>query len=337
MRTSVAALTLAGLISSAAALAQTPPAVALIEDFQSYGAQRQPPGWVDSSLGNASNASGLDKTWPDPTQPNKGSNIVFGTKQSSGRPDGNTPKIGTFSTLTSKTFDATGRFEYRGRFIRTNSDTRIGLTFFASMYDVNDPTRGVKDYYLLGLWKQPGSETLTMQLFSSAESVLTGTRDSAFTPAINTWYRFLIQADDVDGSTKIRARIWADGSAEPSTWMLDATDATATRFTSGHIGLWAAVKGDAYIDDLNVKSPVDFTPPVLTLFESGVPLDPAVVTNIGHAAIVEARAADVLSGTAQTTLTVDGNPYTALSPYSVEGPHTFRAKATDHAGNISEL
>src|SRR5690349_6992978 len=112
MRTTLSVLTLAALLlgtRGAFAQASPPPAaVSQVEDFQSYGAPRQPPGWKDFSLGS-SNANGLYKTWPDPLQGNHGSNLVYGTKQSSGRPDGNTPRIGSFSILTSKTFSATGR------------------------------------------------------------------------------------------------------------------------------------------------------------------------------------------------------------------------------------
>src|SRR5438445_12980133 len=92
----------------------TPPAeVSYVDDFQSYGTQKNPPGWVDTSVGSSKPvAGGLYKTWPDPLQGNSGTNVVYGTKQSSGRPEGNNPRIGTFSTLTTNTFDAQGRFEY---------------------------------------------------------------------------------------------------------------------------------------------------------------------------------------------------------------------------------
>ena len=56
-----------------------------------------PPGWVDALVGNPkSEAAGLYKVWNDPLQP---SNVVYGTKQSSGKLESNKPHIGTFSTL----------------------------------------------------------------------------------------------------------------------------------------------------------------------------------------------------------------------------------------------
>src|SRR5882672_931193 len=114
-------------------LAQTPPSVSYSDDFQSYATPSNPPGWVDTSIGNPKpTAAGLYKAWSDPLQGNHGANVVYGTKQSSGKPEGNNPRIGTFSTLTTKTFAAKGGFQFRGRFIRTTADARIGLSFFSS-------------------------------------------------------------------------------------------------------------------------------------------------------------------------------------------------------------
>jgi len=43
--------------------------VSYSDDFQSYGSPRNPPGWVDTSIGSSKPvAGGLYKTWPDPTQ-----------------------------------------------------------------------------------------------------------------------------------------------------------------------------------------------------------------------------------------------------------------------------
>src|SRR3954454_10885744 len=56
------------------------------DDFQSYGTQKNPPGWVDTAIGSSKpEAGGLYKTWPDPTQGNKGTNVVFGSKLAFGK------------------------------------------------------------------------------------------------------------------------------------------------------------------------------------------------------------------------------------------------------------
>ncbi len=231
------------------------------DDFQSYGSPKNAPGWVDTGIGSSKpEAGGLYKTWPDPTQGNKATNIVYGSKSASGKPEHANPRIGHFSTLTTKSFNANGRFEYRGRFIRTDATARLGLTFLSS-YPEKD------SYYLIGLWSVQGSPSLTMQLLSFGAGTPAGTTNSAFTPAVNTWNRFLIQVDDVNGATRIRARFWPDGTPEPTTFSIDASDSAATRLTTGRIGIWAAVKGANYFDDLFAKSPVDHTAPVITFTE----------------------------------------------------------------------
>lgn len=318
---------LATLLVCSAAFAQQAE-VAYTEDFQSYGKNKNPNGWIDTSIGGG-NGIGLYKTDIDPTQGNKGTNLVYGTKQSSGRPDGNTPRIGTFSTLTTKTFSTNGRFEYSGRFIRTNVDTRVGFTFCSS-YPEKD------QYYLLALWTR-ASGGVSMQLHSFGAGAPTGTLDSNLTPDINKWYRFRIQADDLNNATQIRARFWIDGAPEPSTWSIQAADSAATRLKAGRIGIWSAVKGDFYVDDLLAKSPVDHTAPVITLFESDKLLDPAVITPINHNAILEAKVTDDISGVGTVTMKVDGVAYTPRTPVTTEGLHTVRADAIDAVGNASFL
>jgi hypothetical protein len=72
-------------------LAQATPEVLYRDDFQSHGTQVNPPGWVDTAIGNPSPvADGQYKTWPDPTQGSKAPNIVYGTKSAAGSPRGGT-------------------------------------------------------------------------------------------------------------------------------------------------------------------------------------------------------------------------------------------------------
>ena len=301
------------------------------DDFQSYKTPSNPPGWVDTSVGIPKpQASGLYKAWPDPLQGSQGPNVVYGTKQSSGKPEGNNPRIGTFSTLTTRRFDAKGRFEYSGRLIRTNSDSRIGLTFLSSYPEVDK-------YYLLGLWSQGGNPPLTMQLFGFGAGTLQGTVDSNLTIDPNRWYRFLIQVDDVDDATKIRARFWPDGTTEPTTWAIDAIDAATSRLTTGRIGMWSAVKGEAYIDDLFAKSPVDHTPPVITFVDADTQrvLDPAQLALFKTPARIEIRVTDDLSTVTYSAKLDGAADYVSATPIAVDGLHQITVNAVDAPGNIA--
>ncbi|MGZ5432037.1 MAG: hypothetical protein ACXWH7_03860, partial [Thermoanaerobaculia bacterium] len=323
------ALLLAVVLLALPLVAQTE--VTYQDDFQSYKIPSNPPGWVDTSIGNPKpQASGLYKAWSDPLQGNQGPNVVYGTKQSSGKPEGNNPRIGTFSTLTTRRFDAKGRFEYSGRLIRTREDSRIGLSFLSSYPEVDK-------YYLVGLWSQGGTSTLTMQLFGFGAGTLQGTVDSNLTIAPNRWYRFLIQVDDVDNTTKIRAKFWPDGTTEPATFAIDAVDAAPSRLTTGRIGMWAAVKGEAYIDDVFAKSPVDHTPPVITFIDADTQrvLDPAQLALFKTPARIEIRVTDDLS-TVTYTAKLDGTTdYVSATPIPVDGLHTITVNAVDAPGNTA--
>ncbi|MGH9457003.1 MAG: Ig-like domain-containing protein, partial [Thermoanaerobaculia bacterium] len=285
--------------------------------------QANVPGWIDAAIGKSKpEAKGLYKTWPDTLDE---TNVVYGTRQSSGMPSGTNPRIGTFSTLADRTFSGEGRFEYFGRLLRTNADTRIGLSFF-SFYPEEDR------YYLVGLWSQPGTSRLTMQLFTFGGGALVGTLDSNVTLEPDRWYRFRIQADAVDGETRVRARFWPDGDPEPQAFQIEATDSSASRLTSGRIGIWSAVKGDAYVDDLHAKSPVDHTPPAIAFFESNDPIEEGEGFN--RDIVPEIRITDDLS-TFTFTATLDGQPYSAGTPVVTEAFHTVEVAAEDQPGNRS--
>ncbi|MGA7617712.1 MAG: Ig-like domain-containing protein, partial [Thermoanaerobaculia bacterium] len=324
---SAALLLFFALLPALPLFAQSPTEVVVQEDFQSYPTQANPQGWVDTSVGNPHpQAEGLYKTWPDPTQGNKGANVVYGTKQSSGKPEGRNPRIGTFSTLVDHTFGTKGRFEYRGRFIRTRSDARIGLTFLSSYPDSDH-------YYLLGLWSQATSSKLTMQLFSFGAGTLTGTIDSNFTPEPGKWIRFLIQVDGSDAGNKIRARFWIDGTDEPSGFTIEAEDSAAGHLASGRIGIWAAVKGDAYFDELFAKYPVDITAPAISFLESGTTLNDGAKFNRDVAPAIQV--VDDTDPSPSWSATLDGQPFTSGTTVAAEGTHLLAVDAADSAGNAS--
>jgi RHS repeat-associated protein len=345
----------ASLLASATAFAQ---AVTYIDDFQSYGTQKKPTGWVDTPVGSTKPVSkDIFTTWPDPLQSSKGTNIVYGAKQSS--EDGEDEGNGTFSTLTTKTFSGTTHFEYRGRMLRTNSSSHLGLTFF-SAYPQKD------QYYLIGLQPHSGRRrssdavvqpnddggggdegdhgddddhdtTISMQLVANGAGTPTGTLDSKVTIATNKWYRFAIIVDPSGSAIRIRARFWLDGATEPSTWSIDAIDSSSKRLTSGRIGVWAAVKSNVYFDDFNAQSspsgPPDTTPPTIQFFESGnVLADNAIFS---RTVTPEIRVTDSGSGVATAVAKLDQNPYTSLSPVSDERLHQLDVDATDKAGNTA--
>ncbi len=145
----------------------------------------------------------------------------------------------------------------------------------------------------------------------------TGVTDSGFSAHPNRWYDFLIQADDAGGATTIRARLWEDGTQEPQTFAINATDAAAGRLTSGRIGIWSA-GGDVFVDDLSVRASADRTP-AITFFDASTrrALDPSALALFKTAPRIGIESSE------EFTASLDGHAYVTGSLIDGEGPHSL--------------
>jgi RHS repeat-associated protein len=334
-------LTAGLMLLAALAAAQTPP-VTFSEDFQSYGKSKKPDGWIDGKVGDLNaHPKGYFKTAIDPTGDKKGPNIVFGTTKSVGsEEDEKHGRIGYFSTYVDKTFAAAGRFEIQGRVIEMSATGRFGFVVLSG-YPATDT------YYLIGE-KRNAQGNVRLQISGFGAGTPTGTTESTQSIQRGKWYRFRLSADDANNATTIRARLWLDGTPEPSTYQIEATDASTTRLKTGHFGLWSGGRGDGddgssdddsgkglYIDDLGGHSPSDTTAPVINFYESGVKLDPATTPAFNRDAKIEIRVTDDLS-TFSYTAKLDGNPYVSLTPVTTEALHTVTVHAVDAPGNARD-
>lgn len=131
-------------------------------------------------------------------------------------------------------------YRFSGRLRMTDSNSGIGVTFY-SQYTNEDV------YYRLRRYSSGAFH------LSPHNTSLSGDLDSGVVPAANTWYRFIIEVQNVSGTTEIRAKVWQDGSAEPGSWQIAASDSSATRIETGRIGLWSYTSGSKYWDDLLVE------------------------------------------------------------------------------------
>ena len=185
------------LLLCAPFFAQAQSEVSYSDDFQSYKHADQSSGLGRHVHRQSEAAAGRSVQNVARSAAGKSRDRTSSTARSSrsGKPEGNNPRIGTFSTLTTKTFDASGRFEYSrpSHPHQRRLAHRPHLPLLLSRRD---------KYYLIGLWSQGGTSTLTMQLFGFGAGTLQGTVDSNFTPEPNKWYRFSIQVDDVDNATQ---------------------------------------------------------------------------------------------------------------------------------------
>lgn len=200
----------------------------LTEDFNSYTEGDQPPNWLDTGADNSltedDNFQILDAD----------GELVFGTSSTA------TNIHSHFTGAASGTWSS---YDYSGRMRLTSNFGGIGVTFLSD-YPYSDV------YYRLRRFNQPGYYSL--HLSPHGTSITAGTTDTGVIPITNAWCRFRIEAIDTGTQTEIRAKAWADGSEEPFDWQIDCYDASASRLTTGTVGVWSMASGTKYWDDLAV-------------------------------------------------------------------------------------
>lgn len=145
-------------------------------------------------------------------------------------------------------------YVYQGRMRISDADGGIGVTFLSRQPD------GIDQYYAL----QRDAEQGTFKLFAHPQGVqkirssdpVTDRRDSGIRPLPNVWYRFQINIQNGEGSTRIQAKIWAETDIMPAAFQIDAIDDSSICIKSGTVGIWASGSGSKYFDSLRVCSKI---------------------------------------------------------------------------------
>jgi len=141
--------------------------------------------------------------------------------------------------------------------------------------------------------------------------------------------------------TNLAARVWKEGSTEPSSWQLQATDTTAALQANGSVGIWDYLSGSATnapitmsVDDF-VAGPVGgITPPPVNQPPTAV-FNPTV-TNL--AVSVDGSGSSDPDGSITSWSwswgdnTADGTGQTANHTYAAAGTYTVTLKVTDNMG-----
>lgn len=199
------------------------------ENFSTYSGGSDPAGWLDTAANNSmAEDDALFETM------NVDGGMVFGTRST---------RTNIHSHYTAGTFDAAEGVVYTGRMRLSDSRGGIGLTFLSD-YNDSDSYYRLRSYSGKAFHLAPHPHGTT----------LAGTTGTSVVPAANTWYRFKIQVADTGGRTEIKSKVWANGSAEPGAWQIDAWDAGSSRLTAGRIGVWSMSSGSKYWDDLKVQT-----------------------------------------------------------------------------------
>lgn len=164
---------------------------------------------------------------------------------------GGTQALGTSSTASNIHSHYVGagaasasNYEVTGRMWMTSATSGIGVTVLSD-YPATD------SYYRIRRYGAGGD----FHLSPHGTTMTGGTTASGVVPTVDTWYRFRVQVIDTGSQTEIRARLWADGTAEPGAWQIDAFDSSSARLTAGTVGVWSWGSGSKAWDDLHVSAP----------------------------------------------------------------------------------
>jgi len=128
----------------------------------------------------------------------------------------------------------------------SSAAARLGVTVY-SQYTSEDV------YYRLGSSWQTGELGLFRHPIPSSDGTYTcGSPGTGVIPQPNIWYKFRVQVIPEAGATRLLAKVWQEGAAEPAEWQDECSDVAPSRPSSGTIGFWSAASGTKYWDDLEV-------------------------------------------------------------------------------------
>ncbi|MEM9514942.1 MAG: GDSL-type esterase/lipase family protein, partial [Actinomycetota bacterium] len=225
----------------------------VVQDFEGVVSGSDPVGWLDTGAWNslAEDDSLFSVSTVDGSQ-------VLGTSSSGSN---------IHSHYVAESMSAADGFVLSGRMQMTAASSGVGVTVLSDY-------PGSDSYYRLRRFSGQGG---SFRLSPHGTSV-SGDTDSGVVPSPNEWYEFEIEVTDTGSATVIRARVWESGSVKPSAWQIDAVDSSASRLTTGSIGVWGHAGGSKYWDDFVVSAVAEPGPWTVDVTPSGggsVSLSPA--------------------------------------------------------------
>ncbi len=128
-----------------------------------------------------------------------------------------------------------------GRMAMDDASAALGVTAYSAF------TSGT-NYYRLGR-AAGGSFRIEGRPGLSCASA-----DTGGVPATHTWYVFQLSVTSEASQNRIQAKVWAQGTPEPSGPQAECVDAATSRRAEGTIGVWSSGVGQKYWDDLEVTS-----------------------------------------------------------------------------------
>lgn len=130
-------------------------------------------------------------------------------------------------------------YTYSGKMKIGNSSGGIGVTILSDYINAD------KYYRLRRYASQPAFHV------APHGTTVSGTTTTGVVPQPNIWYKFKVQVQETGVATRILAKVWQEGTAEPN-WQADCQDSSGSRLTSGRPGVWSMSAGTKSWKDLKV-------------------------------------------------------------------------------------
>lgn len=172
-------------------------------------------------------------------------------------------------------------------------------------------------YELRAVWNPGGVIDLAVRKSEAgtASTVVAATASTVVADSAYAWLRFLVTGQS---AVRVAARVWADGSEEPTAWLLDGSDATPSALIGGwgYLGLESRVAA-AYTGVLPVEGEIDYLE-VREVAEPVAHADGAPVVFLDRSAGLEALLSPLLAHGEMVYMGPDGMPH-RIPAASAEG------------------
>jgi hypothetical protein len=199
------------------------------EDFTAYTDGQNPPGWFDTGAKN----SMLEADSNFIAMRLEDGDIVLGTESTD---------RSIHSHYVAENSASWSDYEFSGQFAETSTVGGMGVTLYSDFPSSNS-------YYRLRAYR---GETFQLNGHGDGSSdCREPDRDTGVVPQVNVWYNFRLQAFGEGLGTRVQAKVWKDGSTEPTAWQASCLYSTAPR-AGGSPGVWSMGSGSKFWDNLLV-------------------------------------------------------------------------------------
>ncbi|MBW2713511.1 MAG: hypothetical protein JRC77_07145, partial [Deltaproteobacteria bacterium] len=200
------------------------------EDFSEYVDGQNPFGWFDTNKGNSMD----EADWRFMAMELEDGDMVLGT-ESTGRNIHSHYLADNSANWTD--------YEFSGQLAQTDLTGGVGVTLFSDFPNSNA-------YYRLRTYR---GKSFRLSAHGDGKSDCPKKRlNTGVKPSADTWYNFRIQAFEEGLGSRVRAKVWEDGSAEPAAWQANCLYTTAP-LRGGSPGVWSWESGSKFWDNLVVK------------------------------------------------------------------------------------